>query len=344
MTTGKDLVDQASQLSLFRGLQREYLAEIAEGLRPLSFKDGEALIQQGDAPDGAYFVVSGQVRVLAKLPGGGEILVAELGAGSLLGELALIRPEPRSATVRAKGSVATLFMDRCYFQAALSQLRPGALVVSRNIAGVLAQRLLRRHKRILDYIEAHSDKSYFTTAPVGATAPDPPPAFDVTAFLGVLPALRDFDAQDLDRLIDSSEIRNIPAGTFLDTGTVENPLGYIMVRGALLSCLPLDEKFHQLNVLGPGRFCSLGPVLGVGDGPVRYVTRHPSTLLSFNADQFSEMTGGADRFSLAFLSAVNQHLAHMIQRAGNHFTRLAGLSRLHDQLKHGPLEAAPQQV
>lgn len=334
MIRGRDLTNQVGRLPLYRGLDPADLLEVTAGLRPVRFADGDVLMQQGDPPDGAYCLLSGKAKVLTRLPGGGETLIAEIGPGSLLGELALIRPERRSATVLADGPVEAMFADRRYFLGSLAQLRPSAIKVSRNIAKILAHRLLQRHLSIRDHIEAHSKNSYFTAVPA---APENNtigvPAFDARSFLPILPTLREFEAPELERLAELTEIQHTPAGTFLNPEATKSPRGYIVVRGAVVSCLPHGDRVHQLNVLGPGQFCAIGPLLDAGLSPVRHFVRHSATLLAFSANRFAEMIGGVDRFSFSLLSAVNEHQAMMILRAGNHLTRLVGLSRLYRQMK-----------
>jgi CRP-like cAMP-binding protein len=67
-------------------------------MQTVAFKAGEVIIREGDEGDAAYFIVSGEVEVLIGSRGG---RVGALGAGEVFGEMCLIEPGPRSATVRA---------------------------------------------------------------------------------------------------------------------------------------------------------------------------------------------------------------------------------------------------
>ena len=64
--------------------------------RRLALPAGSTLITQGRPIDDLYLVVSGLAHVFA-----GQRQVAELGAGEMLGEMAMIDKNPPSATVRA---------------------------------------------------------------------------------------------------------------------------------------------------------------------------------------------------------------------------------------------------
>lgn len=69
-------------------------------MRTVNFRAGDTIITEGEAGGTAYLIKSGSVKVTvgegAKAKG-----VAELGAGEVFGEMSLIDPSPRSATVKA---------------------------------------------------------------------------------------------------------------------------------------------------------------------------------------------------------------------------------------------------
>ncbi len=72
------------------------------------FKAGEIIFREGDDPKGEAFMVhTGQVEV-RKAIGGEERLLRTLGKGDLLGELALFRSAPRSATAVAAEAVTLM--------------------------------------------------------------------------------------------------------------------------------------------------------------------------------------------------------------------------------------------
>ncbi len=62
---------------------------------------GEYLFREGESADYGYVVKSGQIEII-KSGIEGEIVLAELGPGSLFGEMALIDGNPRSASARAQ--------------------------------------------------------------------------------------------------------------------------------------------------------------------------------------------------------------------------------------------------
>jgi cAMP-dependent protein kinase regulator len=85
--------------------------DIAEGLRRVSLGPGEVLVAEGDAPDGVYIVVAGELEAVREDDRLGEARVARLKDGAILGEMALVLKKPRSATIRALTDVEAVRID-----------------------------------------------------------------------------------------------------------------------------------------------------------------------------------------------------------------------------------------
>ncbi len=66
-----------------------------------SFKAGDIIMRQGDPGETAYIIEAGRVEILVTGPSGEEKVVSTRGAGTMIGEMALIDSAPRTATVRA---------------------------------------------------------------------------------------------------------------------------------------------------------------------------------------------------------------------------------------------------
>jgi CRP-like cAMP-binding protein len=69
-------------------------------------------------------VVDGQVEVLRRVPGQGDVALRTLGPGECFGEIALGGESARTATVRSRSSVNVLAVDRDAFQALFTNLPP----------------------------------------------------------------------------------------------------------------------------------------------------------------------------------------------------------------------------
>jgi CRP/FNR family transcriptional regulator, cyclic AMP receptor protein len=326
---GRSIADAVAAAPLYRDLAPDEIAELAAGLELRRFASGEALMVQGAASDGAYVIVSGAVSVTARLPGGGETAIAELGPGDLVGEMALLmKGGRRTATARAKGEVESLFTDRRYFEAALHLLRPTSLKVLRRLGLTIAERLRAVRRRGRALVETAAREGQLRPPPdgeAGATA-----TFDVRAFLPVLPCLRDFAADEIALLFTAARVEQVSRGATLaeEGGVIAAPR--LVVRGALMMGQRHGERVHQLDILGPGRFAGVAPVLEGSPAASALIAAEASTLLVFDAAQFVGLWNGEDRMSLRLLEAVNADLVLSLNTASNHLTRLTAQARVRD--------------
>jgi CRP-like cAMP-binding protein len=78
------------------------------------YEDGENLMRQGDVGDVMFVIQEGEVEVVHERDGR-ETPLAVIGEGGLVGEMAIFLREPRTATVRAKGRVRALTVDKKNF-------------------------------------------------------------------------------------------------------------------------------------------------------------------------------------------------------------------------------------
>ena len=78
------------------------------------YQDGEVIVHQGDEGDCMYVIQEGQVEVVIE-ENGNEVVLAERSEGDFFGEMAIFDRDVRSATVRAKGQVRALTVDKKNF-------------------------------------------------------------------------------------------------------------------------------------------------------------------------------------------------------------------------------------
>ena len=98
-------MDDADFLHTLTPAETEALEDMGE---PASYGAGEVIFEEGGTADCVLLVRAGRVRVTAVAGDGEELLLAERGAGELLGELSGIDGRPRSASVTALDEVRGL--------------------------------------------------------------------------------------------------------------------------------------------------------------------------------------------------------------------------------------------
>jgi CRP-like cAMP-binding protein len=128
-----------AEMELFADCSAEQLHAVAQRLRPLRATAGQVLMKQGDEALSFIVIHTGRVEICRT----GEddmVVLDEVPAGQIVGEIALLRGKPRTATVTAAESMTGYIGDDKVF-AAMADL-PG-----------VSDRLLRKvRQRLAAYI------------------------------------------------------------------------------------------------------------------------------------------------------------------------------------------------
>jgi predicted acylesterase/phospholipase RssA/CRP-like cAMP-binding protein len=126
----------ASHLTaLFDSADPGALSELQADTEWVSLRGGEVLFRRGDPGNAAYTVLSGRLRVIDDTAG--ERALNEIGAGEIVGEMALLSAERRSATVLAVRDSLLARLPAAAFHR-LIERQP---VVLRRISALLGERL-----------------------------------------------------------------------------------------------------------------------------------------------------------------------------------------------------------
>ena len=92
--------DELAALEIFKGCRADALVPLAAQLRPLEAAAGKVLMRQGERAESFLLLNSGKVEI-THTDGEGVPTVLELAAPLVVGEIALLRDMPRTATVVA---------------------------------------------------------------------------------------------------------------------------------------------------------------------------------------------------------------------------------------------------
>ncbi len=121
--------------SLFHDTPDDALVELAQALQEVSSPAGQLIFEKGAEGDSMYLIASGKVRVYD-----GNRTFNYLEEGDSFGEMAVLDPEPRSASVVAVEDAMLLKID----QNQLYELIESRLEVARGVIQVLSRHLRHR--------------------------------------------------------------------------------------------------------------------------------------------------------------------------------------------------------
>jgi PPM family protein phosphatase len=128
--------DTLARMPLFRPLNDREILRVLQVTDVVSFKHGERVMTEGATGEELFIVLSGTLRVTR---GGADL--ATLKTGDHVGEMALVRSQPRSATVVSDGASELMVIRRTEFFEILRKEHQLAVKLLWQFLGVLADRL-----------------------------------------------------------------------------------------------------------------------------------------------------------------------------------------------------------
>lgn len=119
--------------ALFAALDPEARAALERETEWTRVDGGAVLFREGDAGDSMYVLITGRLRVFVRAASGEDVLVAEIGRGEVVGEMALLTGAPRSATVIAVRDSLLVRLSRTGFERIVDRSPRVMLHVTRRL-------------------------------------------------------------------------------------------------------------------------------------------------------------------------------------------------------------------
>lgn len=108
------------------------------------YRRGQVLLREGELSTHVLLLVQGCVKITATAPNGGLALLAIRMSGEIIGELAGLDGQPRSATATSAGLVRARVMPQATFHDFLTRHPDAALAVGRTVGAKLRWATRRR--------------------------------------------------------------------------------------------------------------------------------------------------------------------------------------------------------
>ena len=130
-------LEEAIASTLAKGLDEDELWRITELATERTFDGGDTILRQFDRDSDLIIILDGTAKVTTF----NEELIAELGPGSIVGEISLVDDRPRSATVRSSNGATVAIIPSAKLRELLEDEPNIAAIVYKNIAQTLCSRL-----------------------------------------------------------------------------------------------------------------------------------------------------------------------------------------------------------
>jgi CRP-like cAMP-binding protein len=107
---------------MFGGLSSEQLTLVRQRMRERQVRPGTEIIAQGQPVDAVFILVEGSVKVCRRQPGGGEVILAVLGPGEVVGDIGFPNGVDHSSSVVALEDARVLRFDAESYREMLEEL------------------------------------------------------------------------------------------------------------------------------------------------------------------------------------------------------------------------------
>jgi CRP-like cAMP-binding protein len=314
-----------ADVPLFAGIADVELREIGKVLQRLELQPGEVLYREGEEANGLHVVTAGALGVYSRLPAGREVDRGAVGAGEVVGELALIDGATRAATVRALEPTSAFFLGRTDFLALASRMDPTAITIKRRLAAVVCERLRGCCDAMAGSLaeEAPDGQEEVPIAvDVGndELVPAPVPG---DRYLLRLPFFRAFPRQELSALLAVCRSLFVPPRRLLLSEGADSDAAYVTLNGAVEEALGRGQRRIRIRLAGPGRAVAHVGLVDGRPSPVTVATRERALLLVVPRPAFAELFEGATALSYAFIDAIERDLVAALRQADRPQARLA---------------------
>ncbi|MBX2838772.1 MAG: Crp/Fnr family transcriptional regulator [Gammaproteobacteria bacterium] len=126
-------------VDLFGHLTDEQLSILDDQARTVQFRKNAIVMTEGDAGESMYVIVKGLVKVFVSDSDGKELVLYQEGPGSVIGDIALLDDEPRSASVSTLEDTSALMISKPSFQQCLHDNPDMAIRIIRSLTLRLRQ-------------------------------------------------------------------------------------------------------------------------------------------------------------------------------------------------------------
>ncbi|WP_158542286.1 cyclic nucleotide-binding domain-containing protein [Lujinxingia litoralis] len=291
--------------AVFGRLSEQERRMLASVFRVRDLKAGEVVCKQGDAGDSLAVVTRGELSVRIR-SGAGATEVRRLGRFDVFGDMSMLDPAPRSATVVAEGEARIYVLERPMVQS----LQANAPVLFSGLVRGVADRVAERLERTNDQIEALLVRKRAPTQPrqpslkelcSGATRGRPHRGPVALLASG---ALASFSARELEVFQSATVARRFAPGETICVQDEPARAAFVVVEGWVDVLRAVGERVYRLARVGAGSV--LGQLALLRDTRRRATLRAVDevVLLGLARDRFDALLAAPSSLAIGFQTSV----------------------------------------
>lgn len=246
--------------------------------QPVSFHPGEQLLKQGEHIEGIYFLIQGTVLVNAVIMGQGITRLESLFQGQFVGAISFMKKGPCLTSFLASDNVLCLLIPNNYFQRLANDAPATKYKILHELARQICARLKTSHDIVTSFISESemTSLSFFDRVIYSLNQPTKI-AFEESGvnknYIYSYPLFKSFTKEEFDELFQHFVMLDASKNCKLISEGEKNASCYLVLFGAIQSCIIQDGKLAKLSVIGPGTLlASVGCIDRTSSFNITYIT------------------------------------------------------------------------
>lgn len=150
----EELCRMIEATQMFRDLEWHDIEALSDYMQAYEASEGSTLFREGENGTYLCLIIKGKVDVYKEDHNDRRKIVATIGSGKTLGEMAIIDGEPRSATAVMVEPTILAILTETNFLRLVSEKPALATKILLKVARLLSQRLRRTSGQLVDYLES----------------------------------------------------------------------------------------------------------------------------------------------------------------------------------------------
>jgi CRP-like cAMP-binding protein len=148
-----DLLEFLPTIALFGGLEEATLRRVISLMKELRLEQGAQVCKQGDNGKDMFIVRAGEVAVVRDTDTGRRVRMVRLGKGEFFGEMTLIDPQKRSATIVVEQPSVLYALGNRDLYTLFQEDVNGYVMILQNLCREMSRRLRTTNARLSQMAE-----------------------------------------------------------------------------------------------------------------------------------------------------------------------------------------------
>lgn len=309
-------------LDLFEGADPAVLDGLAAISHPFSLAAGEYLFREGDPGDRISLLASGGLEALLRLPGGRELAVESLGAGAVIGEMAVLAERERRYSARALEATSGWAFEAADARRLGVGDQPE---VMRRLGRIALDRLREQYERLVavcveDSRAAHEARraELDHAGPVVPIDREP----GETEYLETVLFFSQFTPDDVEQLFGDLRRLEAPRGATVIAAGEQRESVVIVLRGAVETSIRRGGLAARARLAGPGRIVGHLSIDGQPT-PASSRARERSILLEVPLARIAQVVDRGDDLAQRLWRAIYADVVDALFEAQRPISRMA---------------------